>query len=447
MIKRLFLIAVFTGISQVAVLFFLKYISQHAPLSELNAIAQIDSLTNLIVTLLSLGLITAVVRDVSLEKNWKEPVQHAQSGRLLASLLILPVAIMGFWKMPYLLFLFAPAFAINSDYVLYGRSQPVTAAFVSMLRVLFPYLLMISLFLFQSFVSPLIFLISTGICYGLAGVYIAMHLRLPLIPKLNYKDLWLFVKTLPLGVVNFSYYFIGLGLIVLAGFFYSPAITGIAFLGVKFYSIYKGVLRMINQSFIRELQTDAACLKVDLIGGFAGILFLGLSIFFRNTLTNTFLGDKFVSYSNSLPWLAAAGFCQGLFISYTTRAVLLKQDRQYALLVLIALIGISMLTIIGSFLMQGLTPIYGAILLGESICVGGLIVLRKNSLHFRQHLIIFLQLIPYIAIIAGVRYFLSDGIAGSIVAIGSCGLTFLLLNYRKLRISQLTAESVTEKSI
>ena len=139
MIKRIIVIAFFTGMGQLFSVFALKFISQHGTAEELKSIAEIDSLVLLIMNIIALGLQSAAMRDLALTENWKQKYYDTQSARIMLGFLLAILATMAFVNKYYLLFLCAPILAWSGDYALYARNRAIEGAVISFIRLLVPF--------------------------------------------------------------------------------------------------------------------------------------------------------------------------------------------------------------------------------------------------------------------------------------------------------------------
>jgi len=78
MLKRIFIIGLFTGAGQLYSIFVLKLISNIDSPGLSNEIAQLDSLFFFILNLIAFGLQSAAIRDIALAKEWKQEYRRIQ---------------------------------------------------------------------------------------------------------------------------------------------------------------------------------------------------------------------------------------------------------------------------------------------------------------------------------------------------------------------------------
>ena len=434
MLKRLALVALFTGSAQLATLLALKYLAGSMDAGELKALGEVDSLINLIINVIGLGLLMSSVRNIAISNDWGKEIDLAQGARLTLSLLLMPLAAWGLYNHNYLIFLFAPVFALQADYALYGRSYPVLAAIISFIRVLVPYLGIFLAFHFYPRWNVAAFSVFSVLIYFIAGVFIARFFKRPYLPRPSFRSLHLYVKSLSLGIVSLSYYFIGLGLITFAVYFYHDSAIAIAYIGCKVYMIFKGVLRMINQSFIKEMTDRAVQLKVDQLAGLAGFLFFAGVFFFPNSFIRLLLNKTLDFDKSMLVILAAAGLVSAVFTSYTTQAILEKKDRPYAVIAVTASLSAIGCCILFSFFSQSPTGIFLGIFIGELVSVAGLLKIAGYPHALQQRLIASGKYILLLAFPLMAKIWAGDTYAGFITGLGLMSTVFLATFYKKLRL-------------
>ena len=291
MLKRIFIIAFFTGCGQLLSVFVLKYISRHSTAAQLQAIAEIDSLIFFIVSIIALGLQTATMRNLVQTSDWKQEYNDAQTARITLGVLLMSVATLALINQYYLLFIIAPVLAWSGDYALYARGHPITGSIVAFIRIAVPFAALLAAASYYPDHLGWVYVAAVTIIYIVTNIYIYYFLKADLRFSFSFKKLKLYITTLPLGVITLAFYFLGLGLILPAPYAFSPEVVGVAFLGLKFYIIFKGALRIIHQAFIKELQQYEVCFRVDQIGGLMGLTFAAFVACFPASFIGLFFGS------------------------------------------------------------------------------------------------------------------------------------------------------------
>ncbi|GGB06351.1 hypothetical protein [Puia dinghuensis] len=434
MLKRLSLVALFTGSAQLTTLIALKYLAGSMDAGRLTALGDIDSLLNLIINLIGLGLLMSSVRDIAITKDWQLEVDKAQTARMTLSLCLIPAAAWSIYNHDYRIFLFAPIFALNADYALYGRSYPVLAACLAFARVLIPYIFVLIAAAMHSAYTVEIFLFSSVLVYLGSGLFIARFLGRPYWRRPSWKSLHLYWLSLGLGIASLSYYFIGLGLIPIVVYFYDDRVAAAAYVGCKVYMIFKGVLRIISQSFIKEMVSTEVQLQVDRLAGFAGFLFLAGVLFYPNSFIKLFLSKALEFDKRMLIILALAGLAASVLISYVNRAILEKRDRPYSVITGIATLASIAVCIILSFFLPSAASVFIAILVGELISMLGLVGLFRSKKDLILRSKIWLKYILLAAIPLGVRVCWGDSLLPFFAGMGLMGGAFLLVFHKRLRL-------------
>jgi hypothetical protein len=434
MLKRLALVALFTGSAQLCTLLILKQLGGSMEPAQLSSLGGIDSLLNLIINIIALGLLMSSVRDLAISPDWQVEMDKAQTARLTLSLFLIPAAAWSLHNQDYFIFLFAPIFALNADYALYGRSYPVLAAVFAFARVLIPYVaVLVTVRLHPAYAVP-VFFVSSVLVYLGSGIFIIRFLGRSYWQRPSWKSLHLYWKSLNLGVASLSFYFIGLGLITVAVYFYDDRVVAAAYVGCKLYMIFKGVLRIISQSFIREMINPAVQLQVDRLAGFAGFLFLAGVLIYPSTFLKLFLSKALQFDKNMLIILALAGLVSAVLLSLTSRAILEKKDRAYAIVTGTASAAAIALCVVLSFFEKTPASIFSAIFAGELLSVIGLIYLYPNWNDLARRAAIWAKYTLLAAIPLGVRSVWGDTSVAFFSGMGLMGATFLLVFHKKLRL-------------
>jgi len=411
--------------------FALKYVSHHGSVDELKAIAEIDSLILFMINAIALGLQSAAIRDLALEKDWKKNYYDIQSARLTLGLLIACFAFLAFFNTYYIVFLIAPLLGWSGDYALYARSHPITGSIVAFVRLLVPFSLLIFFSTYKPELLAVVYIISVSAIYLITNLYISNHLKTAFffIPK--FKNLHLYLKSMSLGVVVVSLYFIGLGLVLLLPYFYKNEIVAVAFVGLKFYIIFKGLLRIIHQAFVKEMISDEVCLKIDQMGSLLGLIFFAAVTFFPNTVISLFFGEKYLPDKLFFILLSIGGLIYSAFSSFIIRLLLEKKDKAYALISSIAALITIVAAIITSYFWQTASAVGGSLIIGELAFSAGMIFLMNRPDLIRKRLLFLASNMLFVIVPVAIGYFWGDKMISFIIAISLFVSFIVLIHYRK----------------
>jgi hypothetical protein len=385
MLKRIFTIALLTGAGQVFVIFALKHISQQSSPEQIKAIGQIDSLVLFIMNIIAMGLQPAAMRNLALTDNWEQEYRKTQSARFTLSIFLILLTLLAFTDHYYLAFLLAPLLALSGDYALYGRGSPVKGAVIAFVRAVFPFAIVILLPGNENTGLQWFYLAALITSYFITDLFISAFLHQTFIPVFDLKSLKKYISTLSLGLVSLCLYFIGMGVLLVAQYFYPSPVLATAFVGLKFYVIFKGVLRIIQQAFLKEMQKDKVCLKIDQLSSLLGLSFLTFVLFFPDTFTRFLFGEKYIPDKNYFILVSIAAFVYSMFSSFTTKAMLDKKDNSYAVITTMA----ALLTLVACFLLSFFNTTAQAIglsiLTGEiSFAIGMLWLMKRKQLFFER---------------------------------------------------------------
>jgi len=432
MLKRIFAIALLTGTGQVFVIFALKYISQHSSPEQVKTIGQIDSLVLFIMNIVALGLQPAAMRNLALTENWKQEYQNTQSARLTLSIFIAGFALLAFIDQFYLAFLIAPLLALSGDYALYGRGYPIKAALIAFIRTVIP--LFIILIINDTWQLSWLYFSGLLLAYLITNLVISFSLKAFHLPKISFSSLKMYVSTLSLGFVSLGLYFIGIGIILVAQYFYSAPELAIAFIGLKFYVIYKGILRILHQAFFKEMINEDVCLKIDQLSIVGGIIFLGSVLIFPGSFIQLFFGEQYLKNELFFIALGLAAFIYSMFLSMATRSMLLKKDRTYTITTIAAAVVTIILTIIFSFFYSSAFGIALSILIGELLWMFGLLKIIGTPKDIQSRMVFVLQCLLFLLIPLSMRYLIGDLLWVYATSFGVFIVIQLFLHSKKLKI-------------
>lgn len=416
MLKRIAIVAFFTGSGQLLSVFVLKFISQYAEVEQLKSIAEIDSLVFFMMNVIALGLQSAAIRNMAQVDNWQHEYHDTQSARITLGLLMMAAAAFSFINQYYLVFLMAPVFAWNGDYALYARGYPVAGSVAAFVRLAIPFSAVLISAIYYPEMLGWVYVVSLTLVYLVTNACISYFLRTAYFFKPSFRNLQLYIYSLPLGIVAVSLYFLGLGLILIVPYFFPSAIVAVAFLGLKFYVIFKGVLRIIHQAFIKEMMQYEVCFRVDQLCSLIGLTFAAFTLCFPTSFIKLFFGQKFVADKTYFMLLSVAGLVYSLFSSLTTRAMLEKKDKPYASITASAAIITIVLTILFSYTWPGTPGIGLSLLIGEIVFAGGMLWLMHRPEMLNERLLFLAKNLLLVLIPVAARYFFGDSLNALIAA-------------------------------
>lgn len=433
MLKRIAIVAFFTGSGQLLSVFVLKFISQYAEVEQLKNIAEIDSLVFFMMNVIALGLQVAAIRDLAHDDQWEQHYRDTQSARITLGLLLMSAALLSFINPFYLVFLTAPVFAWSGDYALYARGHAVMGAFISFLRLVIPFSALLLAAHFQLPSLAWVYIISLVVVYVLTNAFISYFLKTAYVFRISFKKLRLYVDSLPLGIVALSLYFLGLGLLLIVPYFYEPPVVAVVFAGMKFYIVFKGVLRIMHQAFLKEMQSPLVSLRVDQLSAVAGIVFFGSVILFPEAFISFFFGRQYLHQQYFFMILGADGLIYAVFLSFATRAVFDKADKKYTIISAAAALTAIVAVMILSKLSGSAISIGIALGIGELVWAIGLIILFATRSQVKDRLVYLAGLHALLLVPLAVRLLLHDSLLYYCIGFGLFCLLILILHYRKFK--------------
>jgi hypothetical protein len=426
-------IALFTGAGQLLSIFALKYLSLHDGTGQLKAIGETDSLIQFIINIIALGLQSVSMRNLALMSEWKEEYRLGQVARITLGTLLMSVTALAFLNKYYALFLIAPLLALNGDYALYGLGHPVKGAIIAFMRLLIPYSVLILMTRFDQSLLVEAYIASVIIIYLLTNLYISYYLQTPWLYLPRLKSLKLYLYSLPLGIVTLSLYFLGLGLLLVIPYFYDDAVVAVVFVGLKFYTIYKGVLRIIHQAFLKDMIQDNTRLRIDQMSILLALFFGGSVLIYPQSFIKLFLGGKYLDQQVFFSFIGLAALICSIFPSLGTKAILFKKDKPYAVVSVTSAATAILSSILLAFLHAGLVGPGIGLCLGEIVLLAGVTKISGTVPEIRSRVIFLLQTLPGLILPVVLRYFFQDGYITYFFAFGIFGLLMVVLHFQKFR--------------
>ena len=446
MIKRVFWVALFTGLSHLISIITISYVLRDLGEEISGYLGIIDSTIMLVASIISFGIQLAVNRNVATRTSWRSNYKLGQSSRLTLSFFVLLFGLIAYLidgDITMLIYCYAPLVALNGDYALYGHGKPIIAASLSFLRVALPNIgVLVTGYFFGTDVLPVyILLLAFGIL--MAGIISAYFNGVSYFYMPRKKFAKFYFKYLKVGLYQVAGVLLVPGVLVIANWFYSIAIIGLINGLLKLLIVYKGGLRIIVQTFFKEIRLPETSKKIDKASILAwGLISIPVIIFYNTTLTLLF-EDKYQQYPLLLPLIGVIMFLGSFRNSAEAKALLNHQDN-LNLYVFTSALAAEVITItIFSFTPQAIWGVPVGFLVGEIILVLGLGFGLKQHGFFKSRLLFLFKLSPVLIISVVIRYFLGDGLY---IMIGTTifYLIWALIFYRKLVFSSLT-EDLVEK--
>jgi len=385
-------------------------------------------------SVIAFGLQPAAIRDLALAVDWKDEFKRVQSARITLGLVLMLLVVASLFNKYYLIFLLAPIIAASGEYALYARGAAVYGAFISFLRLTIPFSAILVAAYYIPTYTGVVYVVALMIIHFITIFLIGWRLQVQAFSKPSLQSLKLYVSSIPLGIVTLAQYMLGLGILLVAPYFYDTETLGIVFPGLKFYVLYKGVLRIIHQAFVQEMKREEVRLKVDQLSIMIGALFLLSVMFFPDSFIRFLFGQHALSQKIFFQLLGVAAVFYTIFLSMATSILLQKMDKQYSIITsLAALLAVACCIILSFNLRSGIS-------IGISLCVGeftwlcGLLWMATKESRIEKRLLFLGQISFLFALPLMVTYWLGDKLLYYAVSFAVVSLLLLILHHRKFRI-------------
>jgi len=434
MIKRVFWIALYTGTAQILSLFTISYVLLNLGEIASGYIGLIDSTILIIASVVSFGIQLSVNRNVATQKNWRSNYILAQGARLSLSLLVILFGIGSFllnWDITKWIYFVAPLIALNGDYSLYGNAKPVDAARLSMIRVGLPNLAVLVGSQFIGMDAIYLYVIFAGVGILNSGLWASRINEVPYMFEPSKTFHKFYFKYLKVGIYQLTSAMLVIGILAISKGFYAIATLGLVYPVLKYFEVFKGVLRIIVQAFFKELTLEGTNLRIDkagiLIGGGIAIP----AFIYPGTVLNFLYGDTYLGIELILPLFGVAILIASLKPSADVQILLKKKDDINLYTYLTAFTLTYGIVIAMSYTNHALYGIPTGLIVGESCLLIGLGVNLGGLAFFKERLVFALRLLPILVIALALRLLFSETMLTFGISVALYGFyTFFM--YRRL---------------
>jgi hypothetical protein len=370
MIKRIFIVALLTGFSQLISLIsvgFLKNLDD----SLVYDIGNFESLVVIFTAIISLGLQLVTVRDIALSDKWQNVLLSSQRDRFTFSVVILFVVLLlhlflkGLELDSFLFYVVIPLIALNADYSFYGKGEPVKGAFLSFLRgTILSIFIIVSVIIDNPYIK-ITYIITLLLTYLLLGILASYFNKQSYVVKFK-KDFYIsYLRSLNVGIASSALVFFGLGIVSFASFFYTEQAVANAYLLLKLYVFYIGIKRLIVQILFKELTDERLVKAVDQVGVFIAIAIIIIALYYPEYSIKFFTKDYQKSL-DSLVYLLPAIFFTSISFAGPLELLIKNKDHIYSFGFILGAIIVIALVFMFSFVdNSNESYIYLAISFGE----------------------------------------------------------------------------------
>jgi hypothetical protein len=246
-------------------------------------------------------------------------------------------------------------------------------------------------------------------------------------------NLKLYLQSLPLGIAIVCSNFLGIGLVLIIPYFYPSVIEATAFIGLKFYTIFKGILRIIHQAFFKEMFKEAMCLKVDQISILIALAYVTSFIYFPTSVIDNLLGGQYVDEKLFFTLLGVAAIIYSFLPSTSIKALFDRKDISYSIVVSIAALTAIVGVIVLGFLRTNVLNIAISIIIGELTMAAGLFLISSRENLLIPRLLFLLKNLPVFFIPLVFRSFFGDVFIWYVISFTALGFILIFVNYKNFK--------------
>ena len=440
MIKRVFWVSFYTGASQLLALYTLSYVLRNYGEEVSGRIGIIDSLVLIISGVISFGTQLAVNRNVATKRSWRSNYYLGQSARFSMSLVVIIYAIVSAMyqlDLTKLIFLAAPLIAFNGDYSLYGTGQPIKAAQISFFRIAIPNLsILITAYFFSQYLIHA-YLIFVGVGIFNSGIIASRINKVQYLFPFNRKFTKFYLKYYKVGIFQLSYAILITGILAISKFFYTIETIGLVYGVLKYFEVFKGLLRILKQAFFRDLASDAVGIRVDKFGILMGSFVVIPAFLYTKETLQLIYADTYMGKELLLILFGIAMILASLQPSLDMRALLKRLDNTNLFAYLLALIIAVTIISYASNTPYGLYGIPIGIIAGEIILLVVLSLRIEGLSFYIKRFQFILKLLPLLSMVILIRFLFEPSIIMLVISSAIYSLS-VLFAFRKLLFEKAT---------
>lgn len=441
MIYRIGLLFLLTGAAHLFAIFGLKFIAGHDDLAGVAGIGKVEVLLQFLISIIGFGMQTEGLRTLAFTPDWKAKLDELQTARVTLSWLLAFGAIGALYDPSFYCFLAAPVLGSSCDYALYARGKSVFAGTIALIRVVLPLGAAMIVAGRVPTLAPQIFLVAFVAVYLISNLIISRRLETSMWWPARRSSLRLYINTIPVGVINLGYYFFGLGLLFFAEFLFAETELAVVYMALKFYVVYRGALRVIQQAYVNQLNNRMVGLRTDQISMVIGLVLLSSACLFPQSFITLFFGQQFAEHRMLFVGLGAAALVAGVFNSVPVSAILKKQDIPLMRWIIRSVLTSVLVLGMGYWMYPVPEVVMVALGVGELVLAVGLTRLMEDSSGIRERLVYLAGISTSVLVLALARSLFSDSLITYLSSVALMGGLILAFNYSKFIQPANTDES------
>jgi hypothetical protein len=333
-LKRIITVSLLIGLGHILSVLLVPISNRYLSKDIVANIIVIDSSLMLVISILSFGLALTATRDIATSDSWKSKLLKVRDARFTLSVLLFFIGLFAFYftdDLPakWLPFIISPIIALNLDFALYGKGEPIKAAISSFIRLSLPLITFLLMSMFSLVTSEIYYLVCISLGVFLAGFYVTRQLTTQYCGTFNFQNLKVYKGVLIIGFVGLLLTFQRLGFVsVFSG--YIAESEKVALYGVlKIYFAFIAVRRLFIQTFYTKLINQNVASKINTILFLIGLSVFFICLIFSHDISNVLFkhSDSFSTYAIRMIGLIILS--GSVFSCEDARLMLFKGDKQY----------------------------------------------------------------------------------------------------------------------
>ncbi len=333
-LKRIITVSLIVGLGHILTVLLIPISNRFVSKDIVANIVVIDSSLMLVVSIISFGLVLTATRDIATSNSWKSTISQVRDARFTLSILLFFTGLFAYYftedlSTRWLPFIIAPIIALNLDFALYGKGEPVKAAVSSFIRLSLPLLTFFIMCALSLVTSEIYYLVCILLGLFAAGFYVSRQLVTSYFAVFNLQSLKLYKGVLAIGFVGLLLTFQRLGFVSIFSDYITESEKIVLYGVLKIYFSFLAVRRLFIQTFYTKLINQSVANKINVALFLIGLSILSVCWIFASDISNFLFknNDDFSIFSVKM--IGVIIFSGSIYSCEDSRLMLFKGDFQY----------------------------------------------------------------------------------------------------------------------
>lgn len=333
-LKRIITVAFIIGLGHILSVLLVPISNRYLSKEIVANIIIIDSSLMLIISILSFGLALTATRDIATSVSWESKLLKVRDARFTLSILLCITGLFAFYFTgdsfaKWLPFIVSPIIALNLDFALYGKGEPIKAAISSFIRLSLPLITFLFLSVLSLITTEIYYLVCISLGIFGAGFYVSKQLATPYFGTFNFQSLKMYKGVLIIGFVGLLLIFQRLGFVSVFSNYITESEKIVLYGVLKIYFAFIAVRRLFIQTFYTKLTQQNVASKINMILFLIGLFIFLICLVFSHEISNVLFKNSEGISIYAIKMIGVIILAGSIFSCEDARLMLFKGDKQY----------------------------------------------------------------------------------------------------------------------